>query len=396
MPDWENVGLRPARMVLPAKGVDMSRWAVLACDQYTSQEDYWRQVEEDVQESASTYWQMIPECYLEGALDERVERACGMMEALLAKETLREWPEGAMLVKRRWPDGSARHGLLLAVDLEAYDYKGGSRSLIRPSEGTIVARIPPRLKLRSQAALEYPHILMLVDDPQQTVIESLWAREGDFEEVYNFTLGWSGGPIEGRFVPAEALQAACAALEALKERSAAAYGEPFLMAVGDGNHSLATAKAHWEQVKQSLPQGEWRDHPARYALAELVNVYDEGIAFEPIPRVLFDVPADGAERIAALQAEREGDFLLPLACLQAALDAYLAEEPGVTIDYIHGEENARRIAEEAPGRLLFAPDVIEKEQLFAYIAKDGALPRKAFSMGEADQKRFYLEGRRIR
>lgn len=398
MSDWKNVGLRIPRVLLPKGEIDLPKWAVLACDQYTSQPEYWEKVVQDLGNAPSTLHQIIPECYLEGEdLDLRVHRACKNMTVLLQREQMEEWPEGGVLVNRSFAgEEPPRHGLMLAVDLEAYDYVADRAPLLRPSEGTVVERIPPRLALRAMAEIEYPHIMVLIDDPQKTVIEPLFAKMELFEPIYDFSLGWGGGAIQSRFVPAGALGGVYNALSALKDQSVATYGSAFLMAVGDGNHSLATAKAHWESVKEGLNEAECEDHPARFALVELVNLYDEGISFEPVTRLLFQVPQGGEERIAQLLEEKKGQYVLPLAALQAALDQYMGEEPGVRIDYIHGEEIAREIARKLPGSLVFAPDVIEKEGLFAYIAADGVLPRKAFSMGEADQKRFYLEGRKIR
>lgn len=419
MTDWKELGLRVPRILLPKSDVELPRWAVLACDQYSSQPEYWDQVGCDVGETPSILHQIIPECYLEDEdLPERVQRACACMGELLAQNRLEEWPEGAVLVKRSWgADNSGlplrqempprqemsprqgtppRQGLVMALDLEAYDYAAGSRPLIRPSEGTILERIPPRLKLRSAAEIEYPHILILIDDPERSVIEPLFADEALYEPVYDFDLGWQGGHITGRYVPWAALGRAREALAKLKQRSEERYGEAFLMAVGDGNHSLATAKAHWENIKESLTAAEREDHPARFALAELVNVYDESLEFEPITRILMNVPEGGAARIAEKEAAYRESYQLPLAALQAALDDYLKEEPDVRIDYIHGEDAARAIVGDAPDSLVYPSDVIEKDRLFSHIAQDGVLPRKAFSMGLPDQKRFYLEGRRIR
>ena len=385
--DFSPLGLSVPRILLP-QGVPWQRWAVLACDQYSSQPDYWKQVARDVGDAPSTLHQIIPECYLEDAdLPARVARAVQTMHGYAQGAMLHQWPEGAMLVERK-VDDVWRQGIMMAVDLEQYDYTPGAQPLIRPTEGTIIERIPPRLQLRRDALIEYPHIMILIDDPQKTVIEPL-AAQTLYETVYDFELGWGGGAVRGRFVPGTALGGVHAALTALRQHSEEIYGAPFLMAVGDGNHSLATAKTHWEHIKK---QGAALDHPARYALVEIVNLHSDALVFEPIHRVLFDVPAGGAARVAQCREIHAQSHSLPLGCLQHALDAYLAETPGVRIDYIHGLEQARQLAQ-APGTLLFEQEVIAKEALFASVAADGVLPRKAFSMGEANQKRFYLEGR---
>jgi Protein of unknown function (DUF1015). len=388
--DFSQMGLCVPRILLPCGEVDWQRWAVLACDQYSSQPAYWKKIAEDVGDAPSTLHQIIPECYLEDAdVAQRIDRAIDCMQRYTADGLLHQWPEGTVLVERKIGE-TWRQGLMMAVDLEEYDYTPGAKPLIRPTEGTIVERIPPRLALRRKASVEYPHIMILIDDPDKTVIEPLAAEVG-FETVYDFPLGWSGGDIRGRFVPWTALGGVHDAMLQLKEQSIERYGSAFLMAVGDGNHSLATAKAHWEEIKKNEGVS---DHPARYALVELVNVHSDALVFEPIHRVLFDVPEDGAEEIARLQEKYAGSHSLPLGCMQNALDAYLAQTPGVRIDFIHGMENAVELSA-APGALLFPQEVIQKKELFASVANDGVLPRKSFSMGEADEKRFYLEGRTI-
>lgn len=389
--DFSELGLLPARMLLPENDCKPEMWAVLACDQYSSQKDYWQGVAADVGDQPSTLHQIIPECYLEDDdLPNRVMRASSAMREYAADATLHLWPEGTVLVERNI-NGKIRQGMMMAIDLERYDYTLGAEALIRPTEGTIVDRIPPRLQLRREASIEYPHIMILIDDPDQTVIEPLMEKTG-LETVYDFTLGWGGGPIRGRFLPHTGLTEAKEALSALYTQSQERYGKPFLMAVGDGNHSLATAKAFWEELK-TQPNIK-PDHPARYALAEIVNLHSEAIVFEPIHRVLFDVPDGGQERVEELIQIHVEAHTLELGSQQKAFDVYLQETPSARIDYIHGMENAKELASQ-PSTLLYPQEVIRKDGFFQAVAHNGVLPRKAFSMGEANDKRFYMEGRFI-
>ncbi len=432
---WKKLGLRPARILLPASGVDLTRWAVVACDQYTSQPGYWQEVESIVGDAPSTLKLMLPEIYLGSPCEaEKTGDIVRNMERYLNGGVLREIGEGAVVVSRQVGGGKTRTGLLMAFDLECYDYTPGSKPLIRATEGTVPERIPPRLRLRERAEIELPHILLLLDDPGRTVIEPL-AAGGEGELVYSFDLMQGGGHIEGRFFRREALDGVAGALEALSLRWAEVqHGERMLFAAGDGNHSLATAKANWEQVKKKLPQEEWEGHPARFALCELVNIHDEGIEFEPIHRVVFGAQPDFMEelteimlaqnpegtavcmrrdnpsirRAAGIHAHAlpfvspEGEgcvfvqapaYGLPVGTLQAALDEYTSRHEEAKVDYIHGEDVVRELAER--GAVGFLLPAMPKEALFPAVMHDGALPRKTFSMGEAQEKRYYLECRKI-
>ena len=441
-----SIGVKVPEILLPRDGVSMEKWAVVACDQYTSQPEYWEQVENTVGDAPSTLRLMLPEMYLDKPDEaERIAAINAAMERYVADGTLESKGEGFVVV-RRTVGGNTRTGLIVALDLEQYDYNKGSETLIRASEGTIVERIPPRLRIRAGATLELPHILVLIDDPERTVIEPLAADESAQEKLYDFELMAQGGHIEGYMVKdGKKIEGALRALEALADPAAfeAKYGKgkaPMLFAMGDGNHSFATAKANWENLKKTLSPAERENHPARYALVELENIHDEGIIFEPIHRVLFNVDKEKALRwlverfardnagaklnrfetweecdsYAKICASCGGHFLpfvnedgfgfikvngpaspLEAATLQTTLDAFLKEFPEVTIDYIHGADVVRELGSK-PGNLGFLLPPMAKDAFFATVVMDGALPRKTFSMGEANEKRYYLECRKIK
>ena len=416
------VGMMPADILLPQEGTDMQRWAVIACDQYTSQSDYWEKAEEFVGGAPSALRLIIPEVYLESekgrALQESTVREMG---EYLTDGILRTLPQSFIYVERITPYAPMRRGLVAAFDLDKYDFTPGNSMPIRATEGTILKRLPPRMAVRRQAELELPHIMILIDDPDGTVIEPLGAVKHTLEQAYDTDLMLGAGHVAGWRVHGEPeLARIAAALTALNKPGA------MLFAVGDGNHSLATAKACWEEIKPSLSEAERENHPARWALAELVNVHDAGLEFHPIHRVVFG--ADAAGLIAALLWEMNkrgwaasmgaeptcaqsieyvcegstgylniGNPMCPLAAgsLQQALDAVLEGMPEASIDYVHGDEAAEALGRQ-PGNTAFLLGVMDKAELFPAVERMGVLPRKAFSMGEADEKRFYMECRRIR
>jgi hypothetical protein len=430
------IGFRIPRVLLPAPGVDLAVWAVIACDQFTSEPEYWQQVADLVGDAPSTYHLTLPEVYLDTPAEaERVGSIRRTMQEYLERGLFVEH-DGLILVERQ-VSGKTRHGIMLALDLEAYDYHRGSTSLIRATEGTILERIPPRVRIRSGAPLELPHILVLIDDPDRTVIEPLVAARREFPALYDFELMLGSGHLAGYSVEARAAAKALGALEALAEPSAFArrYGlDPsspvMLFAMGAGNHSLATAKAIWEQIKSQAGM----DHPARYAMVEVENIHDEGLEFEPILRVLFDVREElrqamqdfyagrcrwascvTAEEMAAVVDRQSGieqaigvvtpqgcsvAFIsdppsnLPVGTLQSFLDDWGKRGGFSKIDYVHGAHVATRLGS-LPGNAGFYLPAISKGDLFKTVIMDGALPRKTFSMGEAREKRFYMEARRI-
>lgn len=436
-----NSVFRVPRTCLPQAGVDLARWAVVACDQYTSEPDYWQAVANLVGNAPSTLHLTFPEVYL-GAADapERIARIQATMRSYLAQGLLQE-REGAVYVERTVA-GRTRRGLLLELDLEHYDYGAASTSLIRPTEGTIVARLAPRIEVRRGAELELPHILVLIDDPGRTVIEPLAAVRATLPPLYQTPLMQGGGDLAGWAVPEAAMQQAAAALRALgtPQACAARYGlpadtPPMLFAVGDGNHSLATAKAIWESQKASVGL----QHPSRHALVEVENIHDEALVFEPIHRVLFgvelnvrdalaqafggrlrctDVPSAEAmrQRVQAAGASspatqacglvgpgarfsvveiQDAPTPLVVGTVQAFIDGLLARGGAAEVDYVHGDDVLERLGQQ-PGHIGWHLPVLGKSELLGRVLRDGPLPRKTFSMGEAHEKRFYMEARRIR
>ncbi|MBR6728375.1 MAG: DUF1015 domain-containing protein [Clostridia bacterium] len=412
----------PADILLPdfAK-TGGTAWSVVACDQYTSEPEYWQEVESKVGAEPSTLRMILPEVFLEEC-EARVPQIRAAMEQY-EKELLVRHPNSMIYLERTQSNGRVRRGLLGVIDLEQYDYGKGSHSLIRATEGTVLERIPPRLTVRRDALLELPHVMLLIDDPDCTVIEPIAARADTLETAYAFPLMQKGGAVVGRFVDSVGIGRITNALEKLitPERVCARYGEgvaPLLFAVGDGNHSLATAKAAYEELKAAHGDSALF-HPARFALCEVVNLYDEALHFEPIYRVMFNVdPNDVLARLEQYSFELNGSaqpqqarFLsaarrgtihfgapneqLVVGTLQTFIDGYLAEHPEATVDYIHGSRTLESLAvrENAVGFLFSG---MEKEQLFGAVMHDGALPRKTFSMGAAADKRFYLECRKIR
>lgn len=441
---FTKIGVQVPKILLPRDGTDMHSWAVIACDQYTSDPDYWRRLTDQTRGKISTLNMIFPEVYLEDpGADQRIAAINRTMEEYLADGSLAEQPEGFVLVDRRTSEVQSRKGLILALDLEQYDYHRGAKSLIRATEGTILDRLPPRIKVRQNAPIELPHIMVLIDDPQRTVIEPLFQE--DLETVYDFELLGNGGHLKGfRVAQPRLIEQVAGALEQLAEPAAfrAKYqtdDEVMLYAMGDGNHSFATAKAIWETLKESATDKlAIMQHPARYALVELVNLHDPGLEFEPIHRVLFGIEenrlaqqmqdffaargtaltltscADLAEARArcaevgsahalpmicagkvAVWAVADPAFTLPVATLQVCLDQFLIDNPSVRIDYIHGSHPVTELGQRFDCAGFYLP-AISKHDLFRTIIHDGALPRKTFSMGEADEKRFYLECRKIR
>lgn len=414
-----GLGFYPAEALLPANA-DLTKWSVVACDQYTSQPDYWQEVEQFVGEAPSTLRMIVPELYLEeDGVEKRIADVNAAMDRYLASDLFRVTDQ-FLYVERTLRDGKLRRGLMGVVDLEQYDFTKGSESLIRATEGTVLERIPPRVKVREDASLECPHIMLLIDDPAKTVIEPIADRMGDLEEVYRFDLMQDSGSIAGyQCDDAESMRILGALGElADPESFNRHYGlngkSPLLFAVGDGNHSLATAKTCYENLKMILPEEEYRAHPARYALVEVVNLHDASLEFEPIHRVVFDV--DEETFLAALESQcgsADGQRILvcnngqkkelrfnaavsnlPVGTLQSFLDAYIAENGG-RVDYIHGNEVVEALSSK-PGNIGFLLEAMPKEELFKTVVLDGALPRKTFSMGHAWDKRFYLECRKIK
>ena len=404
-------GISPADILLPAAGVDLTRWAVIACDQYTSQSEYWQKVEETVGSSPSTLNLIQPEIRLDQA-DRRLPFIRDCMRRYLNEGVLtRRVTDGFVLTLRKTASG-LRPGLVGKVDLDAYEFAPGNDRPVRASEGTIIERLPPRVKIREGAPLECPHIMLLVDDPKGTLVEAAYARVKETEKLYDFELMLGGGHLSGWKIEGESeLKRIDEALKRLFEQ-----GKGFLAAVGDGNHSLATAKACWEKLKKSLSEKEKQNHPARYALVEIVNLHCGALLFRPIHRAVFGADAcvlrdafsaylaekglslaeGSAVRFlgAGSYAIKGAEDVLPAVHLQAFLDGYLSSHPEASIDYVHGEEALREVCQKS-GAAGIELGTIDKAALFPSVRQNGVLPRKSFSMGEADEKRFYMEARRI-
>ena len=399
------------RVLLPKEDVDLKKWAVIACDQFTSQGQYWQQLKEYCGDLSALNI-IFPEYYLDkGDMDARIAGINSHMKDYLSQGVFRE-VEGVILTERMTTYGHKRTGLLLAFDLEAYDYTRSDLP-IRATEATVKERLPVRLKIRENAPLELPHVLLLIDDEERTVIEPAAAKVKAEDLLYETELNMKGGSIKGSLVKdAESVLAALRAL-GRKERMVQRYGKetPFLFAVGDGYHSVATAKLLWERIKPTLTEKEREDHPARYILAEVVNLYEDDLLFEAIHRVVFGVGESFIEEMAA-SLSGEGHITLlyrdklygvsvpkvaaeAVKAVQDFIDGYLSSHEGAAVDYIHGDANLSEVAAAKDGVAIFMP-VMEKKDLFPYVVKHGSLPRKTFSMGEAEEKRYYLECRAIK
>lgn len=400
--------IKAPHILLPSLDVDMTAWAVIACDQFTSQMDYWEDVEKLVGDKPSTLRMMFPEAYLGKVNDEEyINKVNSTIQTYLDKNVLVDQGECFILVDRKTSVVERRLGLMIAIDLEDYTYQKGVKSLIRASEATIVERIPPRLKIRENAPVELPHILFLFDDKDREIIEGLYEHRNELEKVYDFDLNKDGGHITGYKVT-ETNKVIKQFKRLLKKNK-----NGLLFIVGDGNHSLATAKAHWDKIKVNLSDKERKTHPARYALVEALNIYDEGLIFEPIHRVVFDVEDDfipglnkalGGEYSSYTYTKEGGKAELKMPKkgpeayekVQAYVDGYLASHSKTTVDYIHDEDQTIEVAKKHPGSVAIIMPALTKGDIFDYIALDKVLPRKAFSMGHATEKRYYLESQRIK
>jgi hypothetical protein len=434
----ELLGLRIPEIILPNPDVELHSWAVVACDQYTSDQEYWNVVEAAVGPAPSALGLVLPEIYLgRSDVPARVRGIHARMSEYLERGVLVSKGECAVYVRRTTARSGLREGLVLAVDLERYDYSRGSKSLIRATEGTIVDRIPPRMAVRRPAPIELPHIMVLVEDPEHRLIEELGARRSELERLYDLELMQDGGHLEGyRVDKEEDIDQLLTCLVGLHEQAKFRQhsDDPLFWAMGDGNHSLATAKANWEEVKRFLAQAgrasETADHPARWALVEIVNVYSTGLRFEPIHRVFFSSriaelasalrndpsvvslsPITETELKALLVGpsgqDKTGFFdgneyyavhwaakgELPPALVDGLFQRFHQSDSAAKIDFIHGWDDARKLAG-TQAAAFFLP-VLERDRLFAHVGEHGPLPRKSFSMGDAEEKRFYMEARRI-
>ncbi len=411
-----DIPFLPAEVLIPAGTFDLKRWSVVACDQYTSEPDYWRRVEDFVDGAPSTLRLVLPELYL-GRTD-TAARIAGIwknMQDYLDGGVFTALPRGYLRIERTLADGSLREGLIGKVDLEQYDFSPDSESPVRATEGTVLERIPPRVEVRRDAPVELPHIMLLIDDPEHTVIEPL--RRTEQQLLYDTELMENGGHLRGYLVSEAAAASVTEALRRLEKRPAVGGRAPLVYAVGDGNHSLATAKTCWEELKRELTPEEQHSHPARYALCELVNLHSEALRFEAIHRVLFDTdaaaleaflrdhthpasPEDAQRFVFVTSAGRREHAVtrpssnLTVGSVEKLIGKFLGEAGG-RVDYVHGEAVADRLGRGEHAAAFLLP-AMEKRELFPTVMLDGALPRKTFSMGHAWDKRYYFEARRIR
>ncbi len=419
-------------ILMPKSDVDLYKWSIVACDQYTSQPDYWNKVEEIVGDDTSTLHLILPEIYLEDEnVEDRIQKVYKTMTEYKTSGKLQKLPKGAILTERYSGNELPRVGLVLSVDLEAYEYTLGSSSQIRPTEKTVVERIPPRLRVRKGANVELPHIMLLIDDENKTVIEPLFAKRNELKKVYDTELMMDSGSIKGYFIEEEkmledlhnALGAFCD-VNKFNAKYNVTDKAPLQFAVGDGNHSMATAKAHWENIKKDLSDAEKETHPARYALVEVVNIHDDSLIIEPIHRVIFDANIAEALELAkefytsngctfytsetavdkadthCFKLMNEGKscyfvvenpkWALPIATVQSYIDFYESKQSAITVDYIHGEDIVEELTETSKNIGIILPD-FAKNDIFKGVIMDGVLPKKTFSMGHAHEKRFYIE-----
>ena len=400
--------IKAPHILLPKQDVDWSKYAVVACDQYTSNVEYWDTLREEVGDNLSTLNMIYPEVYLDRTDNDLfINRINKNIKQYLKNKDLEDIGKCFVLVERITSYGVKRLGLVLAIDLEDYSYEKGTKALIRASEATIVERIPPRLKIRQDAKIELPHVLVLFDDPEKKIVESLYSKRDKLEKIYDFELNKDGGHVRGYKV--ENTNEVIKQFDNLFRRN----NNGLLFIVGDGNHSLATAKAHWEIIKKNLSEKQRQNHPARYALVEANNLYDDGIIFEPIHRVMFNVDDKFEDE---LRKRVDGEFIsftytneggkkelklprnAPMAYLkvQTFLDEYLVKHPESKIDFIHDEDELMSVADKNTNSVAIAMPALTKEDLFDYLAKDRVLPRKSFSMGHANEKRYYLEAKKIK
>ena len=408
---------KSADILLP-QNVDLKKWAVIACDQFTSDPEYWQRVRKTAGDAPSTIHMILPEAEL-GSADEAllVDKINAHMDEYLSGDVFKVYPNSYIYVERTLADGSVRPGLLGVVDLDAYDYRPGSESLIRATEKTVLERIPPRQRVRKDASVELPHVLMLCDDDQKQLIEPLAKITNSFPMLYDFELMEQGGRIRGWLVQGEAAEEFDKRLASfgatISDKYSDLNGAPVLLAVGDGNHSLATAKSCYEALKAADPDKDLSDHPARYSLVELQNIHDPSLEFAPIHRIVTNVDceklladikavcADDGYPVNWVVGDQKGVISLDrnrgelaVAVLQEFLDQWLVENEG-EIDYIHGDDEVAALAQQSNAIGFLLPSM-EKHQLFRGVISGGVLPRKTFSMGHAREKRYYLEGRKIK
>lgn len=419
-----KIPFKRGNILLP-KNADMTKWSVVACDQYTSEPEYWADVEKIVGEKPSTLKLTLPEIYLEEEnIQERINNINENMKELMDENFFNEYKDSMIYLQRTQKDGKIREGLMGIVDLEGYNYEIGSQTPIRATEKTVIERIPPRVKIRENATLELPHIMILIDDDKKDIIESLKTKVNENDVVYDFDLMKDGGHIKGYLLNNGTMDEIDRKLELLADEDS--FEKKYdvknkgvlLFAMGDGNHSLATAKACYENLKKTMSEEEYLNNPARYALVELVNLHSDALEFEAINRVVFDTNPENLikklKKYYIINKEGNGEKFeiitkdideiwyienpksnISVGSIQIFLDEYLKENAG-KIDYIHGEEVTKELTRKNDNNVGFIFDAMPKSELFKTVILDGSLPRKTFSMGHSYDKRYYLEARKIK
>lgn len=402
-----NKAFTACEILLPSTD-DYTSFSVIACDQFTSDADYWKKLKSQVNGKLSALDLVLPENFLPTATEEDILRIGENIKKY--SKTAKRLPKGLILTVRSTPYNQRRIGLIGALDLEEYDYHSGNTALIRATEGTIEDRLPPRLKVREMAEMEFPHVMVFIDDKRREVVEDVYKIKDSLEKLYDFDLNMEGGHLTGYFISdyQPVLDKMYRLLD--EDRLSLKYGNstPFLMAIGDGNHSLATAKKHWNKIKQNLSEEERLTHPARKALVEVVNIYDEGIEFKPIYRFVKGVNREkfmrefiniehGKEALYyGVKITFDGQLSLPesIAKTDEFIKNYI-ELNGGEVDYIHGDDEIKALVDSFDDSVAILFNPLEKAELFRYVSNSGIFPKKTFSIGEAKEKRYYLEGRLI-
>ncbi|MBR3591283.1 MAG: DUF1015 domain-containing protein [Clostridia bacterium] len=392
-----NHSFSPADILLPKSSFE--NWAVIACDQYTSEPEYWEKVKTAAGDKPSALNIVLPEVYLSADNSERIERINKNMQEYLDSDIFTAYNDSLIFVERIQSDGKCRRGIVGKIDLESYDYHAGTTAEIRATEQTVLSRIPPRVEIRKNAPLELPHVMLLFDDVKDQIFSYLVTNKDKFEKAYDFTFMCNAGSITGYLLDEAAKETVLSMLEDLKQQN-----DGFLFCVGDGNHSLATAKECYNLNKTEA---------SRYALTEIVNIHDTALQFEPIYRVVFGINpeelldelvktlGEGTQKFTCIYGDTVKEIgvnptaQLAVGTLQAFLDEYVKNHPEAEIDYIHGEDSLKKLASR-PNAIGFIFDGMQKSELFEAVNADGSLPRKTFSMGHADDKRFYIEARKIK
>lgn len=388
------------KILLPMDSIDKEKWAVIACDQFTSEPEYWDRLKIYVDNTPSTLHMILPEAYLDGEIQHKINKINENMNLYLRSKMFIE-KEAMILVERETPHVKRRLGLVLAIDLDEYEYEPNKKGKIAATEKTVPERIPPRVKIRENAPIEFPHVLVLVDDRNEGLIEKLYNNRSNYPKVYDFKLNMNGGHIKGYEI--KNTENIIKQIENLPN--------DLNLIVGDGNHSLASAKVCWENLKPKLTEEERQDHPARYALVELISLYDEGLTFEPIHRVLFNVDEsliyilennlDGEGELEIYFNKQTLKIAIPknpfiaVKQIQDILDDYLEKNKFVDIDFVHGIDSLRKLVSANLDAIGISMPTLEREKLLPYIRENGVLPRKSFSLGEAEEKRYYFEGKKI-